>query len=310
MFYIHDTGKIRQDKPSIVTIGKFDGFHRGHQKILREAAAGKTGERQVVVFTFSRSPQMVLAGREGTSLNTRREKLALAERFGADGVVEYPFTEEVRRMSAETFLREILLDQLQACEIVAGPDCRFGYERQGDVAFLEEKARELGFSLHVVEKERYDDAVISSSRIREALARGEVEDAAAMLGYSFGYESEIVHGRRLGRTLGFPTINQEIPREKLVPALGVYAAEIFLEGQRFQGIANVGVRPTVSGGNGTAAAGMETSIFDFHEDVYGRRVRVNLRYFIRPEKRFPSLEALREQVERDKEIVREYWNRA
>ncbi|MCD8125488.1 MAG: riboflavin biosynthesis protein RibF [Lachnospiraceae bacterium] len=292
MFYIHDTGKIRQDKPSIVTIGKFDGFHRGHQKILREAAAAKMGERQVVVFTFSRSPQMVLAGREGTSLNTRREKLTLAERFGADGVVEYPFTEEVRRMSAETFLREILLDQLQACEIVAGPDCRFGYERQGDVAFLEEKARELGFSLHVVEKERHDGAVMCSSRIRAALSRGEVED-----------------GRRLGRTLGFPTINQEIPREKLVPALGVYAAEIFLEGQRFQGIANVGVRPTVSGGNGTAAAGVETSIFDFHEDVYGRRVRVNLRHFIRPEKRFPSLEALREQVERDKEIVREYWQR-
>ncbi|MCD8329175.1 MAG: bifunctional riboflavin kinase/FAD synthetase [Lachnospiraceae bacterium] len=309
MFYIHDTGKIRQDRPSIVTIGKFDGFHRGHQKILKEAAADRMGERQVVVFTFSRSPQMVLAGREGTSLNTRREKLALAERFGADGVIEYPFTEEVRHMSAERFLREILVDQLQACEIVAGPDCCFGYERQGDVAFLEAKARELGFSLHIVEKERYDGAVISSSRIRESLARGDVENAAAMLGYPFGYESEIVHGRRLGRTLGFPTINQAIPAGKLVPALGVYAAEILLDGQRFRGIANVGVKPTVSGGDGRSA-GVETSIFDFHEDVYGRRVRVELKHFVRSERRFSSLEALRAQVERDKEIVREYWNRA
>ncbi|MCD8077002.1 MAG: riboflavin biosynthesis protein RibF [Lachnospiraceae bacterium] len=313
MFYIHETEKIRQERPSIIMIGKFDGFHRGHQKILREAVADRTGDRQVVVFTFSRSPQAVLTGRGGTSLNTRREKLALAERFGADGMIEYPFTEEVRRMSAETFLHEILLEQLRVCEIVAGPDCRFGYERQGDMAFLKEKSRELGFALRIVEKERYEGEVISSSRIRAALLRGDVEEADTMLGYSFGYEAEIVHGRRLGRKLGFPTINQEIPLGKLVPAMGVYAAEIFLEGQRFRGIANVGVKPTVSDGEekaGHRIAGIETSIFDFHQDVYGKRARVELKHFIRPEKHFATLESLKGQVERDTKIVREYWKRA
>ncbi len=304
MLYIQDKDQIRQIHPSIVTIGKFDGFHRGHRKILREAEKLRKDDRQVVVFTFSRSPQQMMAGQIGANLNTHREKLRMAEQFGVDVVVEYPFTEEVRHIRAEQFLEDILLDQLSACAVVAGPDCCFGYERQGNVEFLRARAQRDGFTLRVVEKERYEGEPISSTRIREALARGEAERAADMLGYPYGYHSAVVHGRQLGRSLGFPTVNQDIPPEKIVPALGVYAAEADYRGKRYAGITNVGIHPTV-GRAGTAS--VETYLFDFEGEIYGQDIRVDLKHFIRPERPFSSVEELRQQVLCDIEKVRKYW---
>lgn len=305
MRYINNDQEIQQNIPSVVTVGKFDGFHRGHQKLLQRAAELRGEECQVVLFTFSRSPQMVLANKMGAGLNTHDEKMELARRFGVDLFVEYPFSDAVRHMSAEVFLEDILMRQLNVRHIVAGPDCHFGFQRRGDIDFLQRHSEAGGFSVHVVDKERYGKAPISSTRIRSVLQEGKVEEAAAMLGYPFGYRSKVIHGKQLGRKLGFPTINQMISPYKIVPAFGVYAAEVELEGKTYQGIANVGVKPTVSG---CAAVGVETSIFDFDGDVYGKTVRVNLRHFVRPEKKFDSLDALRHQVEKDKRTVRSYWD--
>ena len=301
MIWICETTEIRLSRPSVVIIGKFDGLHRGHRKILEEARRSCPPGGQVVMFTFARMPRDEMLGKAGAGLTTREEKRRMAEAAGVDVFVEYPFTEEVRRMTAETFLRDILIRDLGMCGIVAGPDCSFGYMRQGNVRFLEEHRQESGYFLKVVPKEYYRGEAISSTRIREALKEGRMEDAEAMLGYPFGYCSEILHGRRLGRQLGFPTLNQMIPPEKVIPAFGVYAAEAELMGERFRGIANVGVKPTISGKN---AAGVETHIYDFHREVSGEPVQVGLKHFVRPERRFASLEELKRQVEADLETVR------
>ena len=302
MKYIHDTAEFLQVRESVVVIGKFDGLHLGHRKLLRAAMEDRREGRDVVVFTFSRPPQDLLSGRTQTMLATARERREMAGALGADVLVEYPFTEEVRHMSAERFMADILKGQLRTAEIVAGPDCAFGYQRRGNVAFLREHAREYGCEVRVVEKEIWRGEEISSTRIRESLDAGKPEEAEAMLGYPYSFCSEIVHGRHLGHTLGFPTVNQIIPPDKYLPAFGVYATVAELDGKRLMGISNVGIKPTVSGGN---AAGVETFLYDFDGDVYGKTVKVGLKHFVRPERKFASLEALKEQVSKDREKVRE-----
>ena len=303
MLYIHDTQEIELDRASVVTIGKFDGFHLGHQKLLETSAHLRREGEALVLFTFSRSPQMVLAGRVGRELNTHEEKIRMAEKLGVDVLIEYPFTRELRCMSAEDFLDQILLKKLKAAHIVAGPDCRFGHERRGNIAFLKEHAAEGQYQVHVVQKEEYRLTPISSTRIREALSKGQVEEVNDMLGYTFGYKGEVVHGRQLGRTLGFPTINQWIPESKCVPAFGVYATEVIHEGRRYPAISNVGVKPTISGNEKLS---VETYLYDYEGDLYGSSLTVNLLHFIRPEKKFSSLEALKKQVDRDKIEVHRY----
>lgn len=303
MKIIHDSAELRTDRPSVVSIGKFDGFHLGHQKILREAAACRNEGDILVLFTFSRSPQAMITGIDGGSLMTREEQYAMAEKLGVDILVEYPFTEKTRSITAEEFLERILLRELGMKTLVAGTDCRFGYQRRGTVEFLEAHRRDR-YEVRVVEKERWREEIISSTRIRQTLRDGRPEDAAAMLGYPFGYRGEVLHGRALGRELGFPTINLAIGPEKVVARRGVYASWVTIGGKTHKSISNVGIKPTISGGN---AAGVETYIFDFEGDVYGETAVVGLEHFVRPEKKFSSVEELKKQVERDKETVRKYW---
>ena len=303
MLYIHDTKEIQLEGPSVVTIGKFDGFHLGHRKLLQECCRIRKAGERVVVFTFSRSPQMVLAGKAYAELNSHEEKVHLAEALGVDVLIEYPFTPDVRQMTAENFLKDILFDRLHAVAIVAGPDCRFGYERRGDIEFLEEHSEELGYLVHVVEKENYQLMPISSTRIREVLRKGAIEEVNAMLGCHYGYDGEVVHGRRLGRTLGFPTINQWVPEGKVLPQYGVYASEVVRNGKVYPAVSNIGVKPTISG---SERVSIETYIYDFDHEIYGEKIRVQLLHFVRPERRFYSLEALKKQVDRDKIEVQRY----
>ena len=304
MQYIVDTARLAQDQPSVVTIGKFDGFHRGHQALIRQAMKDRQPGEKMVVLTFSQSPQTVISGKPAASLLTRQEKILAAEALGVDVLAELPFSDELRHMPAEKFLEEILLKSLQAKEIIAGPDCRFGYERKGDRLFLERRAAEDGFRLHIVEKEQYRGKPVSSTRIRQALSQGKAEEACAMLGRPYSFHTVVSHGKQMGRQLGFPTLNQEIPPEKVLPAFGVYAVTVRWNGREYRGVANVGIKPTVTA---YGAASVETHLFDFQEDLYGQMIRTELRRFIRPEMRFHSLEALKEQIGRDKETARRFW---
>ncbi len=304
MRYIVDIAHLEQNQPSVVTIGKFDGFHRGHQALIRQALQDRKPGEQMIVLTFSQPPQNVICGKPQATLLTRQEKVSAAEALGVDVLAELPFNDELRHMQAERFLQHILREKLRAEEIIAGPDLRFGYERRGDRAFLERCAAEEGFRLHIVEKELYKGKPVSSTRIRQALAQGKAEDAARMLGRPYSFHSVVSHGKQKGRQLGFPTLNQEIPPDKVLPAFGVYAAQVYWNGNVYRGVANVGIKPTVTA---FGAASVETHVFDFRENLYGQKIKTEICHFIRPEMRFHSLEALTEQIRQDSETTRRYW---
>lgn len=305
MRYIHGTTDIRQEKDTVVTLGKFDGFHRGHRKLMRQAAALREG-RDLLVFTFATSPQSFLSGSTGDCLTTREEKVRLAKEMGADVLVEYPFTDAIRRMQPLDFLRDVLVRQCRAAEIVVGPDCHFGYGGRGNVGLLREMAASLGYHLTVVEKEMYRQEAVSSSRIKDCLRQGQIREANRMLGYDYGVRGPVVHGRQLGRTLGVPTINQRAPGEQLMPKSGVYVARIRILDGLYYGVANVGRKPTI---DGERPVGVETYLFDFQQDVYGQEAKVEFLDFLRPERKFGSMEELKEQILQDEETARRWIRR-
>ncbi|WP_434311289.1 bifunctional riboflavin kinase/FAD synthetase [Hominifimenecus sp. rT4P-3] len=298
MRYIHDAMDFQLESPAIVTLGKFDGFHRGHQKLMRQAAALRKNGEKLVVFTFAVSPQSYLSGRMGDCLTTRAEKNNLAEELGADVLIEYPFTDQVRRMKPTEFLQKVLVGQCRAAKIVVGPDCRFGYGGRGNVGLLQERSDSLGYCLTVVDKELYHEEAVSSSRIKDCLRQGQIREANQMLGYRYGVRGPVVHGRRLGRTLGVPTINQCAPEEQLMPKSGVYLARIEIIGGVYFGVANVGRKPTI---DGERPVGIETYLFDFSRDVYGQEAKVEFLEFLRPERKFVSVEELKQQILQDEQ---------
>lgn len=181
MIYIHDTVDIRQDKPGIILMGKFDGFHKGHQRLLEEARRLKSGDLQIVLLTFSISPQAYITGVDEEQILKHEEKLARAEELGVDVLIEYPFTDEIRHMEAEAFLKDMIAEELKAAYVVAGADCRFGYMGRGDASLLEKESAHLGFTPVILDKVAYLGRDISSTRIRDAIRNGDNEDAEAML---------------------------------------------------------------------------------------------------------------------------------
>lgn len=289
--------KPRDPRPSVVSVGKFDGIHLGHQKLLsvmnEHAEAGKLRK---TLFSFSMSPQAVLEGRRAETLLTPEEKRNLAKTFGITGLSDYPFTDEIRRMSAEDFLTKILIGRLGMREIVAGPDCAFGYERRGNIAFLEEASKRLGFTLTVVPKVSYAGEIISSTRIRELLKEGRMEETAACLGYPYFFESRVGYGQHLGTAIGIPTANQIVPEGKLCPPCGVYVSILEADGKRYPAVSNLGVKPSVAE---RSAIGLETHVLDSSPELYGRVVRTKLLHYLRPERRFSSLGELKAALELD-----------
>ena len=300
MEYITDGIQYLAGGPSVVTVGKFDGFHIGHAALLHRAAELCTNGRRLILFTFSVSPQAVMTGKRPRLLLDPEEKLSCAESLGADVLIDCPFTEEIRHMPAEEFLSEILVNHLKAEEIVVGPDVSFGFRGQGNAALLADRAEALGYRLTVVDKVRWHGEIVSSTRIRDCIEAGDLISARAMLGRPYGFCAEIVHGNHLGHSLGIPTINQEAPPRRLMPKNGVYRARVTIAGKTFDGMANVGTKPTV---DGIRPVGVETNLFDFNEDVYGQTARTELLEFIRPEQRFPSLAALQEQLAQDRRNI-------
>ena len=302
MLYIHDTTDIRIDEPTAVSIGKYDGFHRGHRYLISNLrkAADEHGLR-TLIFTFGTSPAHFISGKAEKLLCTKRERQTLSRSCGADYYIEYPFTEEVRKIPPGVFLKEVLHDRLMVRHIVAGPDCRFGYKGEGDVEFLMEYAPKLDIGVTIISKEKFHDEVISSTRIRHCLIEGQIEQANRMLGYNYGMTGKVVHGNGIGGVeFGFPTINQEAPACKRLPMSGVYLARIVLGEGVYYGMSNVGRKPTIASG---LPVGVETYVFGYSGDLYEQRVRVEFLKFIRPELHFDTHEELRRQIVKDKETV-------
>lgn len=308
MMYITDNTEFQIEEATVVTLGKFDGRHRGHQKLFHEMEAIKkeTGLASAV-FTFRIAPASMIAGRAQPVITTNRERRSQLEKMGVDYLVEYPFDENVRHMAPETFVKEILVKQMGAKAVVVGTDCSFGYLGEGNAELLEKLSGPLGYRLRVVEKEKDDLRDISSTYIREELAKGNVAKANELLGEPYAIHGTVVHGNHIGGpVLGFPTANLVPPPEKLLPRFGVYVSRVLVDGHFYKGITNIGKKPTVSGKHETGA---ETYLFGTEEDLYGKWMEVQLLEFEREECKFSSLEELKEQIEKDKTFAEEWFKR-
>lgn len=298
MEYITGTRKFQLDKPAVVTLGKFDGLHRGHQKLLEEMNRFRDRGYRTAVFTFETSPGTLMQGKLQTMITTNAERRVNLERAGVDYLVEYPFNREVAHMLPEEFVAKVLVGQMNAKAIVSGKDFHFGYERRGDVSLLTRLAAQYGYEMVSVEKAVDGDREISSTYIREELAKGNIEKANELLGYPYMIHGLVVHGLRLGSKLGFPTVNILPKKQKHLPAFGVYLSQTIIGGKVHNSITNIGKKPTIEGEN---PAGVETYIYDLDEDLYDKWIEVRLIGYIRAERKFSGVEQLKEQVLSDKE---------
>jgi riboflavin kinase/FMN adenylyltransferase len=292
---------------AVLTIGNFDGLHVGHRQILRtvtERANALGGES--VVYTFDPHPRKVLQpDRAPSMLTTTEQKLELLEAAGIAIVVLEPFTPAFATTTPDTFVRENLHARIAPLEVYVGYDFHYGRDRAGSMRLLTELGPRLGFAVTIIPEVTVDGADVSSSRIRELVAVGEVEQAARLLGRPFALRGAVVAGDRRGRTIGFPTLNLAAENEVL-PALGVYAGHVRLldgagVGAWLAAVINVGRRPTFKADDPPLA---EAHLIDFEGDLYGRRVEIAFEARLREERRFPSVEALREQIARDVEVGR------
>ena len=286
MKYITGIGSYHGTKKTAVTMGKFDGLHRGHQKLVDKIRSYATDECDSVLCAFDMHRDAIMTNRE------RREHLE----GKIDWLIDCPFTETLRNMEAEDFIRDILCAGLNAAHIVVGRDFVFGHNKRGSVEMLERYAPRYGYTVDVVEKERYGDMIISSTYIRDALAQGDVRLAERLLGYPYELTGPVRHGKQLGRTLGFPTMNVEPEAQKILPRYGVYACRVKIDGEWYNGVGNAGVKPTVTDERRRL---FEVYVYGYEGDAYGKEVTVRFCGFERPEVKFGSVEELREQVMKD-----------
>lgn len=302
MEYIRNTTEIQIAEPTVLTLGKFDGLHMGHKLLVDTMMEKKKEGLKTVMFTFDIPPKAVVDRQKQCVLTTRSEKEEIFSQTGIDCLIEYPFTEEIRSMEPEEFIR-MLVERLHVKCIVAGTDFHFGHNRSGNFETLQKFGPIYGFETIIVEKKTYEDRDISSSFVREEIQNGHMEKANMLLGYEYFVKGEVVHGKKLGRKLGIPTVNLIPPKEKLLPPFGVYVSRILVDGKVFGGITNVGKKPTIEGDNPT---GVETHIFDYNEDVYGKEIEIQFLHYIRSEKKFDSVEKLKNQMTRDIEQGKTY----
>ncbi len=290
---------------AVVTIGTFDGVHLGHQKIihqLKTEARGCGGES--VIVTFHPHPRKVVRGDQHviSLLNTLDEKIELLEAHGIDHLIVVPFTDMFAKLSASQYVAHFLVDKIHPHILIIGYDHRFGHDRKGNYELLEDLAPKYGFYVKEIPEQVINSLTVSSTNIRKALIAGKLDVANENLGYRYLISGTVVHGDKRGRTIGYPTANigAEDP-EKLIPANGVYAVRVSLpqRGSIHDGMMNIGVRPTVEGSRRV----QEVNILDFADDIYGEPIRISLYYFIREEKKFSSLEALKQQIGLDKEQI-------
>lgn len=295
MEYLKIDGHFPRLKASAVTLGKFDGVHRGHRRLIQEVTAQKENGLLAVLFAFQTKNAMLFSD---------EERKRLLESLGVDVLLECPLNEQIRHMRAENFVQDILVGRLRASHIVVGEDFRFGYERKGNADLLEQMGQRLGFTVQVLPKEMDGRRKISSTYLREELQRGNMEKYAFLAGMPFVVEGYVAHGRGLGHRHLLPTTNLIPDGAKLMPPNGVYVTRSYFGERCYQGITNIGYKPTV----GEKFLGVETYLFDCSEDLYDQFCRVEFLHFSRPEQKFPTLDALRRQLLSDAENGKVYFD--
>lgn len=305
MNIFHNIQDFKPNKNTVATLGTFDGVHLGHKKIIeRLTQEAEKSNTESLVLTFFPHPRMVLQGNSVIQLlNTIQEKAELLESIGLQNLIIHPFDESFSQLSAEEFVKTILVDQFQIKKIIIGHDHRFGKNRSADINDLIAYGKIYDFEVEQISAQEIDEVSISSTKIRKALLSGDIQLANEYLGYNYFITGTVVKGRQLGRTIGFPTANLKIEEEyKLIPLNGVYIVKSHWNGKEVFGMMNIGTNPTVDGKERT----IETNFLDLEEDLYGKEMRIYFLQRIRSEEKFDSIDTLKAAIENDKIITQSF----
>lgn len=293
------------DKKTILTLGTFDGVHKGHQKILKKITQGtENGKYESLVLTFFPHPRMVLQENSDIKLlNTIEEKIYLLEAIGIENLVIHPFDEIFSQLTAEDFVRTVLVDQFNIHKIIIGHDHRFGKNRTANIDDLIGFGEKYGFEVEQISVQEINDISVSSTKVRKSLLEGNMALANKYLGYNYFLSGTVVKGKQLGRTIGFPTANIKIEEDyKLIPHNGVYVVRSVINEKTVFGMMNIGFNPTVSGEKLT----IEIHFLDFDTNLYDQKITVSILKYLRPEQKFDSLDLLTQQLEKDKNTALTY----
>jgi|SRR5271157_451055 len=302
MIHAHSLSELHL-KDSWLAIGVFDGVHLGHQKIISKLTEGAHAKRvPAVVLTFWPHPAFVLGGGEVKSLTTPDERADLLASFGADVVLTHPFDSVVADLSAREFMQR-LKEHLGISHLLMGYDFALGKGREGNATRLAELGREMGYTTEVIEAVSDESGVISSTEIRKLVSVGNVLDAAKLLGRNYSLRGPVIHGDGRGRKFEIPTANIDYPKDKVIPANGIYAAWAWMDGRKYMSAVNIGINPTFTPDKHTP--NLEAYILDFNRDIYGKDVKIEFVVRLRDELKFDSVKALVEQIQKDVARVRE-----
>lgn len=301
----HSINDFESPKKTILTLGTFDGVHAGHRKILERLTQNvENGKYESLVLTFFSHPRIVLQKQSGIKLlNTIPEKIDLLEKIGIENLVIHPFDESFSRLTAQEFVKNILVDKFHVQKIIIGHDHRFGRDRTANIDDLIAFGKKYNFEVEQISVQEVNDVSISSTKIRNALMEGKMALANEYLGYEYFLTGTVFKGKQLGRTIGFPTANLQIEEDhKLIPRNGVYVVKSNINQKTVFGMMNIGFNPTVAGEN----LSIEVHFFDFDADLYNQEIRVSILKYLRPEQKFGSVDLLKKQLENDKSTALAY----
>lgn len=296
-----DVSNISKDENTVLTLGTFDGIHLGHKKIINKLKKrASTINGRSLLITFNPHPRKVVNSGNGIKLiTTNKEKIKLLDEQGIENLLLINFTKEFSQLTSEEFIKKYLLDKIGLREIVIGYDHHFGKGRSGDVNTLRKLGIEYGFDVTMVDALKVENENVNSTAVRKALQEGNIKRVNQFLGRKYSFSGVVVEGDKRGRTLGFPTANIEIDdQDKLLPSFGIYAVNIFVDNEKYNGLMSIGIRPTFYS-EGTMV--IEVYIYDFSKDIYGSEVTVEVVDWIRGEEKFTSADDLIDQMHRDKE---------
>lgn len=306
MIIITGTTDFNIEEETAVAIGKFDGIHVGHRRLLQEILDQKKKGRRACVFTFDPAPSVFFGKGDEKSLTTRDEKRKLFELLGIDILIEFPMNNETASILPQVFISDILCDKMNAVFIAAGEDLSYGMGGAGNASLLQEMAGEYGLEIQIIPKIVIAGKKVSSTLVREAVEQGDMIYAESLLGLPYSVSGIVQHGNHIGHSLGMPTLNLIPSKDKLLPPNGVYFSRVMLDGKLYKGISNIGLRPTIE--EEVKLTGVETYLYDYNGDAYGKEIEVSFLDFRRKEQKFTDMEQLKKQLMEDLRAGAQYGN--
>ena len=300
MIIINSLNEIKRFDKSVVTIGKFDGIHKGHTVLIEKSVEyAKKENLNSIVFTFKNSPVSYFSNIVTREIITEREKMDKLKSLGVNVVIDIPFNEEMANISAENFVKEILIDKLNVKKLIIGHDFAFAKNREGTPAVLEILGKKYGFTVDVIKPVTINDIRVSSTYVKDLVYSGRVEEVKNYLGRNYFIEGEVIHAKKLGRTIGFPTANIKLQENLVIPKRGIYATKVYIGNEIYLGATNIGYNPTVNG----EKMSIETNILEFDKDIYGKTIKLEFLERIRDEKKFKDLNELKIQLKMDTNYI-------